>query len=104
MRHCLILSKHSAWTNHRNHALKAEALLSLSESGRGFGSLFHHHLKNTNHFSGWYFLPTAPCSRGAAWVPVDFGFCAALMEEEPEVPMFERIMGGVMDKLKKKAA
>ena len=30
--------------------------------------------------------------------------CAALMEEEPEVPMFERIMGGVMDKLKKKAA
>ncbi len=29
---------------------------------------------------------------------------AELMEEEPEVPLFERILGGVMGKLKKKAA
>jgi len=29
---------------------------------------------------------------------------AVLMEEEPEVPFFERIMGGVMGKMKSKAA
>jgi hypothetical protein len=29
---------------------------------------------------------------------------AVLMDEEPEVPFFERIMGGVMGKMKSKAA
>ena len=29
---------------------------------------------------------------------------AVLMEEEPEVPFFERIMGGVMGKMKNKMA
>jgi len=41
MRYCLYLSKQSKWTSRRIHALKANALLSGSANGRGFGSVFH---------------------------------------------------------------
>src|SRR5690606_19524115 len=43
MRDCLSLSKQSKWTNRRIHALKAKALLSRSDYGRGFGSVLRHH-------------------------------------------------------------
>lgn len=33
-----------AWPNSQNYALTAYTLLSGSESGRGFGSVFHHHI------------------------------------------------------------
>ena len=37
--------------NRRIRALKTRALLSGSESGRGFGSVFHHHLPKTQPLS-----------------------------------------------------
>ena len=72
MRHCLSLSKWSVWTNHRNHALKAEMLLSLSGCGRGFGSVFHHHNVKSQPLSGWDFFCLFPlCWRGVAPRPLE---------------------------------
>ena len=42
MRQSLCPCKESKWPNHRIHALKAKALPSGSDCGRGFSSVFHH--------------------------------------------------------------
>jgi hypothetical protein len=43
LRQSLCPSKKSKWPNRRIHALQAKALLSGSDCGRGFGSVFRHH-------------------------------------------------------------
>lgn len=48
------------WPNRRIHALKAKVLLSGSERGRGFGSVFRHQYLNPNLSRLGFFLM---CSR-----------------------------------------
>ena len=42
------------WPNRRIHAPKAEALLSGSDYGRGFGSVFHHQFQKPELVSGFF--------------------------------------------------
>lgn len=48
------------WPNRRIHAPKAKALLSGSDYGRGFGSVFHHHNLKSQPLSGWDFFARSP--------------------------------------------
>lgn len=52
------------WPNRRIHALKAKALLSGSESGRGFGSVFHHHTQGLGQSPGPFFRLRSPRHAG----------------------------------------
>jgi len=83
MRHCLSLSKWSARTNHRNHALKAKTLLSLSGCGRGFGSVFHHHNLKSQPLSVGIFFARSASSRVLLGVPAE----ACGLRQPPELPV-----------------
>jgi len=52
----LALGPRCGWPNRRIHAPKAEALLSGSDFGRGFGSVFHHQNSNPNHSRLGFFI------------------------------------------------
>ena len=56
----------------RKHGHLRVLLLFASESGRGFGSVFHHHFKIPTNSPVGIFLPTPACSRALAWVLADF--------------------------------
>ncbi|WP_324567848.1 hypothetical protein, partial [Ottowia sp.] len=52
----LALGLRRGWPNRRIRALKAKALLSGSDYGRGFGSVFHHHNVKSQPLSSWDFF------------------------------------------------
>ena len=68
--------------NCRIHALKANALLSGSEGGRGFGSVFHHHIQKPELVSGFFTSGRSASSGGLSRIcltsgtPPDFAFLA----------------------------
>ena len=55
--------------NRRIRALKTRGLLSGSESGRGFGSVFHHHTQGPGQSSGPFSCLKSPHHAGF-WPPV----------------------------------
>jgi len=52
------------WPNRRIHALKAKVLLSGSERGRGFGSVFRHHTQGLGSTPGPFSCLKSPRHAG----------------------------------------